>query len=416
MGQLAGGIAHDFNNLLTAMIGFCDLLLQRHGIGDPSFADLIQIKNNANRAAGLVRQLLAFSRKQSLQPKLIDVTENFAELTHMLKRVIGERVELKYQHGNSLGFVRVDPVQFSQVILNLAVNARDAMENSGILTIKTYCENLDKEVEFGGDIIKPGEFLVIDVTDSGCGISENNLTRIFEPFFSTKQNVVGSGTGLGLATVYGIVRQTGGYIKVDSKIGEGTTFSIRLPRFENNEVVSDIADDVENDGTISNKKGATILSVKEKLAVSTGGPRDQLSFGLNANPFTKISETSSSVDGEVRVLFVEDEDSVRAFGVRALKKKGYEVIGCNSAENAIEHLEGDKNFNLLITDMVMPGKNGAELAKYVKEQIQDIKIILMSGYSEDIAKNELAVSDDYEFMAKPFSLGNLIAKVQETLL
>ncbi len=234
MGQLAGGVAHDFNNLLTAIIGFCDLLLQRHGIGDPSFADLIQIKNNANRAAGLVRQLLAFSRKQPLQPKLIDVTENFMELSQMLKRVLGEKIILKFHHGSDLGFIKVDPVQFSQVIINLAVNAKDAMNGNGILTISTRTEHVARPQPFGEDTIKPGEFVVIEVADTGCGIAEENLNRIFEPFFSTKQNVVGSGTGLGLAMVYGIVRQTEGFIKVDSKLGQGTTFSIHLPRFEQN--------------------------------------------------------------------------------------------------------------------------------------------------------------------------------------
>ncbi len=208
MGPLAGGVAHDFNNLLTAMIGFCDLLLQRHGVGDPSFTDLIQIKQNANRAAGLVRQLLAFSRKQPLKPKLIDVTENFVELSHMLKRILGEQITLKFCHGSDLGFIRVDPVQFSQVIINLAVNAKDAINGNGTLTIATRVETLAAPYQFGADTIKPGEFVVIDVTDTGCGIPKENLSRIFEPFFSTKQNIVGSGTGLGLAMVYGIVRQT----------------------------------------------------------------------------------------------------------------------------------------------------------------------------------------------------------------
>lgn len=224
VGQLAGGVAHDFNNLLTAMIGFTDLLLQRHGVGDPSFADLIQIKQNANRAAGLVRQLLAFSRKQPLQPKLIDVTDNFAELSHMLKRILGEQITLKFHHGADLGFIRVDPVQFSQVIINLAVNAKDAMDGSGVLTITTRTELLGEPYQFGDDVIKPGEFVVIDVADNGCGIPPENMARIFDPFFSTKQNVVGSGTGLGLAMVYGIVRQTEGFIKVDSEVGRGTVF------------------------------------------------------------------------------------------------------------------------------------------------------------------------------------------------
>ena len=412
MGQLAGGVAHDFNNLLTAMIGFCDLLLQRHGVGDPSFTDLIQIKQNANRAAGLVRQLLAFSRKQPLKPKLIDVTENFVELSHMLKRILGEQIVLKFHHGNDLGFIRVDPVQFSQVIINLAVNAKDAMENNGILTISTHVETLTEPYQFGADLIKPGEFVIINVKDTGHGISKENLTRVFEPFFSTKQNVVGSGTGLGLSTVYGIVRQTEGFIKIDTKVDQGTTFSIYLPRFENNQ------DEIEevtpnNKNVITDKDGAPVLTVQEKTSGITNIDQ-KLIFGLNLSSIDRGIENNKN-NADIRILFVEDEDSVRTFGVRALKKKGYDVVGCNSAENALEHLKTDTNFDLLLTDMVMPGMSGAELAKLVKSQIKNIKVLLASGYSEEIARKELSNDDDFEFMAKPFSLGDLTKKVFDVL-
>ena len=415
MGQLAGGVAHDFNNLLTAMIGFCDLLLQRHGIGDPSFADIIQIKNNANRAAGLVRQLLAFSRKQPLKPKLIDVTENFVELSHMLKRILGEQITLKFYHGADLGYIRVDPVQFSQVIINLAVNAKDAMNNRGTLSITTRTESLLEPYQFGADTIAPGDFVVIEVSDTGCGIPIENLTRIFEPFFSTKQNVVGSGTGLGLATVYGIVRQTEGFIKVKSIIGKGTTFAIYLPRFEHGEET----DNKEKDTTkeiITATNGVPVLTVQEKISSdkqNTANPK--LIFGLNLSTIDHDHEHLNRNNEDVRILFVEDEDSVRAFAVRALKKKGYDVIGCNSAENALEHLKTDTDFDLMITDMVMPGINGAELAGIVKEKIPTIKIILASGYSEEIARRELAGSDKFDFIAKPFSLGDLTKKVFDVL-
>ena len=413
LGQMAGGVAHDFNNLLTAMIGFCDLLLQRHGVGDPSFSDIMQIKNNANRAAGLVRQLLAFSRKQPLKPKLIDVTENFVELNHMLKRVIGEQVTLKFYHGSDLGYIRVDPVQFSQVIINLAVNAKDAMNNRGTLTISTHTETLLEPYQFGADTIAPGDFVVIEVKDTGCGIPIENLSRIFEPFFSTKQNVVGSGTGLGLAMVYGIVRQTEGFIKVQSIIGKGTTFSIYLPRFENNE--EENPNETENaQEIITGRNGAPILTVQEKI-VPTQGTNTKLIFGLNVSAIDRSHEGSLAGNENIRILFVEDEDSVRTFAVRALKKKGYEVIGCNSAENALEHIKEDKNFQLMITDMVMPGMNGAELAQIIKEKIPEIKIILASGYSEEIARRELAGSDEFAFIAKPFSLGDLTKKVFDVL-
>ncbi|MBP3545720.1 MAG: response regulator [Alphaproteobacteria bacterium] len=408
LGQLAGGVAHDFNNLLTAIIGFCDLLCQRHSVGDPSYVDLNQIKNNANRAAALVKQLLAFSRKQPLQPKYIDITENFMELIYMLKRIIGENVSLKFHHGTDLGFVKVDPGQFSQVIMNLAVNAKDAMNGKGDLNITTYTKQITTPQQFGEETIKPGNFVVIDVSDTGCGIPEENLVRIFEPFFSTKQNVVGSGTGLGLAMVYGIVRQTGGFIKVSSVVNQGTTFSIHLPRFETNP-------DIENKEpqkakNITAADGLPIINVKTENNTTAN---QKFIFGLNVSAIDRV-DAKNPHEG-IKILFVEDEDSVRSFAVRALKKKGYEVIGCNSAENALEQLKTNKDFNLLVTDMVMPGMNGVELAKIVKQQIKDIKIILASGYSEEIARNEMAVSDDIEFMAKPFSLGDLTKKIFDVL-
>lgn len=404
MGQLAGGIAHDFNNLLTAMIGFCDLLLQRHGVGDPSFADLIQIKQNANRAAGLVRQLLAFSRKQPLKPKLIDVTENFLEINHMLKRVLGENIKVNFHHSGNLGYTKVDPVQFSQVIINLALNAKDAMDATGVLTISTKVESLKEIYRFGEDIIQPGEFVVINVQDTGTGIAPENINRIFEPFFSTKQNVVGSGTGLGLSMVYGIVRQTGGFIKVDSKVGKGTTFSIYLPRFENNDEA-----EVDDFG-----KDSPALVVKEKIT-PTVNISQKVILGLNVSTIDKKDINKDFDASKIRILFVEDEDSVRAFAIRALKKKGYDVVACDSAETALEQLEQDLNFHLLITDMVMPGMNGAELANFAKDKIKDLKIILASGYSEEMARKELSAQDNFDFMAKPFSLGDLTKKVFEVL-
>ena len=411
VGQLAGGVAHDFNNLLTAMIGFTDLLLQRHGVGDPSFADLIQIKQNANRAAGLVRQLLAFSRKQPLQPKLIDVTDNFVELSHMLKRILGEKITLKFHHGSDLGYIKVDPVQFSQVIINLAVNAKDAMEGSGTLTISTDTRVLTESYRFGDDIVKPGEFVVIDVTDTGCGIPPENLNRIFDPFFSTKQNVVGSGTGLGLAMVYGIVRQTEGFIKVESEVGKGTTFSIHLPRFE-----ADSEEENNNDESeiVTAKDGSPILTVQEKIAAPLN-INQKIIVGLNVSNTIDRSHTAARSNENIRILFVEDEDAVRTFAVRALKKKGYDITGCNSAENALDCIAGNSNYRLLITDMVMPGMSGAELTKIVKEKIPGIKVILASGYSEEIVRQELDNFEDFDFITKPYSLGDLTAKVFDVL-
>lgn len=409
VGQLAGGVAHDFNNLLTAMIGFTDLLLQRHGVGDPSFADLIQIKQNANRAAGLVRQLLAFSRKQPLQPKLIDIIENFAELNHMLKRILGEQITLKFNHGADLGYIKVDPVQFSQVIINLAVNAKDAMNGNGILTIKTSTTTLNEDYQFGDDIIKAGDFVVIDVTDNGCGIAPENISRIFDPFFSTKENIVGSGTGLGLAMVYGIVRQTEGFIKVTSTVGKGTTFSIFLPRFENNEETTAQASLSE---VVTGHNGTPILRVQEKITPPLN-INQKIIVGLNVS--NTIDRTQAVNTKSAKILFVEDEDAVRSFGVRALQKKGYEVIGCNSAENALECVSQNMNIDLLLTDMVMPGMSGAELTQALKEKLPKLKVILASGYSEEIVRQQLPDFDDFDFITKPYSLGDLTAKVFDVL-
>lgn len=400
MGQLAGGIAHDFNNLLTAMIGFCDLLLQRHGVGDPSFADLSQIKQNANRAAALVSQLLAFSRKQSLTPKKTDITESLTDFSPLLKRTLGENIKLEFYHGSDLGYVKVDRVRLEQVILNLAVNARDAMQGKGTLKISTHTETLNEPYLFGGDTIDTGDFVVIDVSDTGCGIPAENLSRIFEPFFSTKENIVGSGTGLGLATVYGIVRQTEGFIKVKSTVGQGTTFSIHLPRFESSDSEPE-KPAPESDNQIP------VLTSSTKQA-------PKIIFGLNVSALDHNREQNINPQ-KIKILFVEDEDSVRAFGFRALKRKGFEVTPCNCAETALDLLNKGEKFNLMITDMVMPGMNGADLAKKVKQILPDIKIILASGYSEEIARRELNGSEEFKFIAKPYSLGDLTKKVFELL-
>ncbi len=409
MGQLAGGIAHDFNNLLTAMIGFCDLLLQKHSIGDSSYADIIQIKQNANCAAELVRQLLQFSRKQPLQPELNNITDILVNYTPLLKRTVGEQIELKFRHGENLDFIKVDKVQFLQVVLNLCVNAKDAMNKKGMLTISTQKETLLEPYHFGAETIESGNFIRLDVTDSGCGIPLENMSRIFEPFFSTKQNVVGSGTGLGLATVYGIVRQMEGFIKVKSTINVGTTFSVYLPAYTA-EVTAPAAP-APSSRILNDKKGRAVLtpSVKPRTPDS-----DKVILGLNLSAAEDLNQTPENIEN-TRILLVDDENSVRTFALRALRKKGYDVVGCSSAENALETLETDKNFQLLLTDMVMPGQNGIELAKQVLEMLPDIKIILASGYSEDILKGEFTDIDNLSFIPKPFSLSDLTQKVYEVM-
>lgn len=411
MGQLAGGIAHDFNNLLTAMIGFCDLLLQRHNIGDSSYADIIQIKQNANCAAELVRQLLQFSRKQPLQPELNSITDILINYTPLLKRTVGEQISLKFRHGENLDNIKVDKVQFLQVVLNLCVNAKDAMNKKGTLTISTQMETLLEPYHFGAEIIEKGSFVRMDVTDSGCGIPLENLSRIFEPFFSTKQNVVGSGTGLGLATVYGIVRQMEGFLKVKSTVNVGTTFSIYLPAYAQEASTAKNEEKFQT-RTLNDKRGRAVLTPNAIKSPQTNS--DKVILGLSLSATDDLNQTPDNVES-TRILFVDDENSVRTFALRALRKKGYDVVGCNSAENALETLETDKNFQLLITDMVMPGQNGIELAKQVLEILPDIKIILASGYSEDILKGEFADVENMSFIPKPFSLSDLTKKVYEVM-
>jgi two-component system, cell cycle sensor histidine kinase and response regulator CckA len=370
VGQLAGGIAHDFNNLLTAMIGFCDLLLLRHRAGDQSFADIMQIKQNANRAANLVRQLLAFSRQQTLIPRVLDVTDVLAELSHLLRRLIGANIELQMVHGRDLYPVKVDHGQLEQVIINLAVNARDAMPEGGRLTIRTTNVTNPGQTVRGGEVMPAGDYVRIEVQDSGTGIPVNVIEHIFEPFFSTKE--VGAGTGLGLATVYGIVKQTGGFIFVESRVGEGSSFSIYLPRH------------------------AAVAAEPALRKAGDGAARDLTGIGT--------------------VLLVEDEDAVRLFGARALRNKGYNVFEARSGEAALEILKGGKQpVDLLITDVVMPRMDGPSLIREVRQFRPDLKVIFISGYAEEDFRKRLDEGSEIHFLAKPFSLAQLAEKVKEVM-
>jgi two-component system cell cycle sensor histidine kinase/response regulator CckA len=372
VGQLAGGVAHDFNNLLTAMIGFSDLLLTRHGPDDPDFADIMQIKQNANRATNLVRQLLAFSRKQKLEPEVMDVTEALGDLSNLLGRLIGERVDLNMNHGRNLGAVLFDKGQFDQVVINLCVNARDAMPGGGSITISTKTETLDQPTPKGHEILPVGEYVTISVSDSGTGISKENLERIFEPFFSTKD--VGAGTGLGLSTVYGIVHQAEGYIFVDSAVGKGTSFIIYLP--------------------VHKAKGTD----KAKAA-----------------PAPK-PEAEGDLTGQGLILLVEDEDAVRLFGARALRNKGYEVLEATDGETALDVIANtDGKIDLIISDVVMPGMDGHTLVNLARQELDGVKTILMSGYSEDVFRNGPDMDPDIAFLGKPFTLKGLAAKVKDVL-
>ena len=383
MGQLAGGVAHDFNNLLTAMIGFCDLLLQRHAAGDPSFADIMQIKQNSNRAANLVRQLLAFSRKQPLQPKDLNVTDALMEMSHLLTRLIGESIEFKLAHGRDLGVVRVDPGQFDQMIINLAVNARDAMPGGGTLTITTGTETFDTPTKVGAEQVPAGRYARVAVSDTGKGIPPENLGRIFEPFFSTKKEIPGAGTGLGLATVYGIVRQTGGFIMVDSAVGKGSTFTIYLPRVEETE--------------------AMVAANKARIAAKANGHDSEAAMA------------AADLGGHGNILLVEDEDAVRVFAARALKNKGYKVLEARTGEQALDILRDTPAVDLMITDMMMPGMDGGTLARLIRVERPEIRIIVISGYSEEVARGDIVDTADFHFLPKPFSLSQLASKVKDVL-
>ncbi|MFP4386162.1 MAG: PAS domain S-box protein [Alphaproteobacteria bacterium] len=370
VGQLAGGIAHDFNNLLTAIIGFCDLLLLRHRPGDPSFGDIMQIKQNSNRASNLVRQLLAFSRQQTLRPRVHDITDILTELSHLLRRLIGATIELDMTHGSDLGLVKVDEGQMEQVLINLAVNARDAMKGQGYLSITTENFTNKEELSVIEEKMPPGHWVLIKVTDTGCGISKDNISRILEPFFTTK--AVGEGTGLGLATVYGIIRQTGGFLDIESEIGKGTTFFIYLPRISETEEEEDM-------------------------------------------PAAEEKNASKDLTGSECILLVEDETAVRTFAQRALVNKGYEVLSAENGEIALEMLqeEGLDKIDLLVTDVVMPGIDGPTLAQRVRQSSPNLKIIFMSGYTEDKLKEYMG--DNTYFLPKPFTLKGLAAKVKDVL-
>lgn len=381
VGQLAGGVAHDFNNLLTAMIGFCDLLLMRHPAGDPSFADIMQIKQNANRAANLVRQLLAFSRRQTLQPKVLDITDVMAELSNLIRRLIGENIELNMIHGRDLGYVKADQGQLEQVMINLAVNARDAMPEGGTLRIESRRVEMTRPgppsremiAPADDEVIEPGEYILVEIEDTGTGIPAELVKQVFEPFFSTKE--IGSGTGLGLSTVYGIIKQTGGYIYVRTREGEGTTFSLYFRRHH--------------------RDGETAGEVAEE-------PRH------------------GDLTGGETILLVEDETPVRIFAARALRNKGYDVLEADSGEHALEvFAQHDGPIHLIISDVVMPGINGPRmlvtLEERYAERLKDIPVIFISGYAEDAFSDSFAPEREFHFLAKPFTLKQLAARVKEVI-
>ena len=369
IGQLAGGVAHDFNNLLTAISGHCDLLLLRHDKNDPDYADLVQINQNANRAASLVSQLLAFSRKQTLKPKVIDLRDTMSDLTHLLNRLVGEKVTLHLRHDPALRAIRADKRQLEQVIMNLVVNARDAMPDGGDIRIETENVTLTAPLERDRATVTAGDYVVVRVIDCGTGIAADKLPKIFEPFFTTKRQ--GEGTGLGLSTAYGIVKQTGGFIFCDTELGAGTTFSLWFQ-------AHDCADtDV----------------VDQKPAPAPRAPK-------------------RARDGVV--LLVEDEAPVRAFASRALRMRGYTVIEAENAEAALALLEDpDLTVDVFVTDVIMPGLDGPSWVREALRTRPDTRVVFVSGYSEESLTESRERIPNSVFLAKPFSLGDLTATVQD---
>ena len=378
VGQLAGGIAHDFNNVLTAIIMASDLLLINHRASDPSFPDIMNIKQNANRAASLVRQLLAFSRRQTLRPELLSLTDVLADLRMLLARLAGNPVQLKIEHGRDLWPVKADLGQFEQVVVNLVVNARDAMPDGGTITISTRNLTTAESAAMTYKGLEPGDYVLVDVTDTGTGIAPDVMKKIFEPFFTTKE--VGKGTGLGLSMVYGIIKQTGGFIYADSELGKGTTFHILLPRH---------------------------IEVKPDLVE---GGEAQVAAAV------PVKEANQDLSGTATVLLVEDEDAVRMGGMRALTSRGYTVHEASSGVEALdvfEELEG--KVDIVVSDVVMPEMDGPTLLGELRKRQPDIKFIFVSGYAEEAFAKNLPKDAKFGFLPKPFSLKQLAQKVKEVL-
>lgn len=370
IGQLAGGVAHDFNNLLTAISGHCDLLLLRHDQGDPDFSDLVQINQNANRAAALVGQLLAFSRKQTLRPETLDMRDTLSDLTHLLNRLVGEKVSLTLNHDPVLRPIRADKRQLEQVLMNLVVNARDAMPNGGAIRIDTECVQLREPLNRDRVSVPAGEYVVVRVTDEGVGIPYDKLQKVFEPFFTTKRT--GEGTGLGLSTAYGIVKQTGGYIFVDSTVGAGTCFSLYFPVLE---------------------------------AFDTPPEKSR---GNLVKPAGK--------HGDGVILLVEDEAPVRAFASRALRLRGYTVLEADSAETALKTLQDSSlNVDVFVTDVVMPGMDGPSWVREALKDRPDVRVVFVSGYAEDSFGEAQMKIPNSVFLPKPFSLNDLTETVHKQL-
>ncbi len=367
IGRLSGGVAHDFNNMLMVILSLTSMVLEELPEDSPLRTDLEEIRAAGRRAESLTRQLLAFSRRQVLQPKIIVLNELVGGMDSLLRRLLGEDIDLKTVLADDLDPVRVDPAQMEQVVMNLAVNARDAMPSGGRLTLETANVDLDADYAASHAGVEPGPHVMLAVSDSGAGMDETTRSRIFEPFFTTKEH--GKGTGLGLATVYGIVKQSGGHIWLYSEPGEGSTFKIYLPRAERHDHVAPVA-----------------------------------------------TETPFVGDHTGVVLLVEDAEQVRHVASRMLESGGYTVIAASSGEEAVRLLdEQPRHVDLLLTDVVMPGMSGRQTADAIQKRHPDIVVLFMSGYTENAIVHHGVLDDNTHFIQKPFARGQLLHKVREVL-
>ena len=367
IGLLAGGIAHDFNNLLTVISGYSQLALDRMPADDPVRAYLAQIKSAGDRAAALTRQLLAFSRKQVMEPQVLDLNEVLTGINKMLQRLIREDIELVSVGFPELARVRADPGQIEQVIMNLVVNARDAMPQGGRLTLETANVDLDSDHPGSHPVVPPGHYVMLAVSDTGIGMSAEVKSRIFEPFFTTKEH--GKGTGLGLATVYGIVKQSGGFIWVYSEPGKGTAFKIYLPRTE-----------------------------------------------MPGEKLKSAGEGSHAANGTETILLVEDNEAVRNFVYSALESKGYTLLNAGGGEEAVKLIEGHSNpIHLLLTDVVMPRMSSTEIAAFLLQHYPEAKVIYMSGYTDNAIVHHGVLEAGTHFLQKPFTPEALARKIRKVL-
>ncbi len=372
IGQLAAGVAHDFNNLLTTIRLNTDELLGRHPVGDPSYRELHDINTTVNRAAALVKKLLAFSRKQTLRMELLNITDTLSDLSVPLRQSLGERIKLNVVHGRNLPAIRSDKSQLDTVLLNLCVNARDAMEGQGGGQINITTSAVTREVleRMGIQDIKGTDFVLLAFSDTGTGMTDDVKSKIFEPFFTTKEQ--GKGTGLGLATVYGIIQQSGGYLSVESELGKGTTFNIFLP-------------------------------------VATKTEEEKIKPVVNV----KLVPKPVDLTGQGNILFVEDEVSVRTIAAKTLRKRGYNVVEAGDGEEAFEILEDAEDpFDLMISDVVMPSMDGPTLLRKGRPLLGDARIVFISGYAEEEFSELLSEEPDVTFLPKPFTLSQLAEKVK----